>query len=244
MWFLAYITYYNQYIDAGLVTKNIRSDFKTKYDRYYKRRLPSLNPRIEIIIKGGIRKIDPEKELPLYAIGALLYDIGKILHLSYYDGNEATDEDKEKLHALAGFNLLAKSKQYSFPVLAMAAFHHEYYGGKKSYNFTNSLIAKLFHRERSDASILNFISFDAKDFIDGSSFAFCPPKFIEIIDVYAELITKGKLSTAEALTTMKREYIAYSLQIDPILFEIFSEFMFKCELINSAEKTQIDEIIF
>ena len=244
MWFLAFINFYNHYIDAGLVTKNIRSDFKTKYHRYYKRRLPSLNPRIEIIIKGGIRKIDIEKELPVYALGALLYDVGKILHVNYYDNNAPYDEEKEKLHALAGFNLLAKTKQYSFPVLAMAAFHHEYYGGKRSYNFTNSLIAKLFHRERNDASILNYISFEARDFIDGSSFAFCPPKFMEIVDLYTELITKGKLTTAEALTTMKREYIAYSLQIDPILFEIFSEFMCKCELLDDAEKTQIDGIIY
>jgi hypothetical protein len=244
MWFLAYIIYYNHYIDAGLVTKNIRSDFKTKYYRYYKRRLPSLTPRIEIIIEGGVQKINPEKELPLYVLGALLYDIGKVPHINYHDGNESSNEDTQKLHALAGFNLLVKSKQYPFPILSMAAFHHEYYGGKKSYNFTNSLIAKLFRRERSEGNISNFISSDAKKFIDSNAFAFFPPKFLEVVDVYTGLISKGKHSTAEALTIMKREYIAHSLQIDPILFEIFMEFMYKCELLSNTEKTQIDEIIF
>ena len=244
MWLLAFITYYNYYIDSGLVTKNIRSDFKNKYHRYYKRRLPSLNSRIEIVIKGGTRQIDIEKELPIYALGALLHDIGKIPHINCHDGNMQTTEDKLKLHTLSGFKLLAQTKQYTFPILAMTAFHHEYYDGKKSYNLTNSLIEKLFQRKRTDASILNFISYDVKDFIDGSAFAFFPPKFIEIIDTYTELISKEKLSTAEALIIMKREYIAYSLQLDPILFEIFLEFMCKCELLNNNEKAQVDEIIY
>jgi len=244
MWFVAYLAYYNQYVDAGLVTKNIRSDFKNKYYRYYKRRLPSLNPRIETIIKGGVRKIDPDKELPVYALGALLCDIGKMANIDLYDGEEPISDDKQKLHVLVGFNMLVKSKQYSFPVLAMTAFHHEYYGGKKSYNFTNSIISKLFHRERTDANLLNFISFEAKDFIAGSAFAFSAPKFLEIANVYTELTAKGNTSTLEVLSIMKREYIAHSLQLDPIFFEIFVEFMSKCDLINNAERAQIDGIIY
>ena len=244
IWLLAFVVYYNYYIDSGLVTKNIRSDFKNKYHRYYKRRLPSLNSRIEIVIKGGTRQIDLEKELPVYALGALLHDIGKIPHISCHDGDMQTTEDKLKLHTLAGFKLLAHTKQYAFPVLAMTAFHHEYYDGKKSYNLTNSLIEKLFNRKRTDASILNFVSYDVKDFIDGSAFAFFPPKLMEIIDTYTELTAKERLSTAEALIIMKHEYIAYSLQLDPILFEIFLEFMCKCELLNNNEKAKVDEIIY
>ncbi len=244
LWFIGYCLFFNRYIDSGLITKNIRGDFKTKYLRYYKRRLPDLNVRLETVIKGGMRRIETQRELLLYSIGSLLYDIGKIPNVDYHDGDKVFDENMLKLHTLLGYNMLLRTKKYPFEVIAMAAFHHEYYGGRGSYNFTNPVLSKLLKRKRTDANVFNFITYEARDFIEGYALAYFPCKMIEIIDIYNALVGKREMSHFDAFFTMKKEFVALSLKIDPLLFEIFTEFICRCGLLTDNERQKVDAIIF
>ncbi|MBN2402908.1 MAG: hypothetical protein JXN64_10970 [Spirochaetes bacterium] len=242
--FVSFCTFFNEYIDKGLFTKNIRGLYKDKYHRYYKKRFPDAEVTIEKIFQNGIRRIEKDEEMRAYALGALLFDIGKIRDIKYHDGADPYNEEIVKKHALNGFNMIVKAKQYPFEVTAMAVFHHEYYGGKGSYNFTRPLLSKLSGKKTAEENIKFFITYDKDEFINGVSLSYFPCKIIEIVDVFDALYSKKSLPVAEALKIMKKEYITKSLRIDPILFRIFIEYCVKCGTATEKEKEEIDSIIF
>jgi hypothetical protein len=242
--FIGYCLFYNDYIDKGNVTKKLRGDYKERYLRYYKKRLDVDMMTLEKIIKGGLRKIEPEKEMVIYSMGALLYDIGKLPIITYHDSTDPYDESVVKMHVLIGYNMILKMKKYPFPVLAMAAFHHEYYGEKSGYNFTNPVLSKLTQKKRTEDNASCFITYDEKEFRDGTALAYFPCKMIEIIDVYNALVNRRNQSPFEALRIMKKNFITLSFKIDPLLYDIFLDFIQACGLINEKEHKEIDAIIY
>jgi len=244
LWFIGFALFYNDYIDKGLITKKIRGEFKDKYSRYYRKKLGDDMTSIERVIRGGLKKIDVEKQLQVYAEGALLYDIGKVPFIGYHDGSDEYDENMVKIHVLLGYNMILKTKKYPFIVTAMAAFHHEYYGGKGSYNFTNPIISKLNQKKRTEDKAQYFITYDEKEFKEGLALSFFPCKVIEIIDIYNALVHHKKNSHFDTMKIMKKNFIANSLKVDPIIFEIFLEFKYQCGLITSKERKEIDAIIY
>lgn len=241
--FVSFCVFYNEFIDKGLFTKSIRGAYKERYHRHYKKKFPDMEVTIERIFKNGIRRVESEKEFQSYALGALLYDIGKVSNISYHDGTAPYDEDTMKKHALHGYNMLIKAKQYPFEALAMSVFHHEYYGGKGSYNFTKPLVSKFSGKKTEEESIKYFICYDKDDFLNGISLAYFPCKIIEIIDVFNALVSKKNYPVIEALTIMKKEFIAKTLKIDPILFRIFMEYIARCGVLKNDEMENIDLII-
>ncbi len=242
--FIGYCIFFNDYIEKGYVTKKLRGEYKDKYLRYYKKRLDLNMMTLEKIIKGGLRKIDPEKELVMYSMGALLYDIGKLPIITYHDGNDPYDESIVKMHVLIGYNMILKMKKYPFPVLAMAAFHHEYYGVKNGYNFTNPVLTKLTKKKRTEDNASCFITYDEKEFRDGTALAYFPCKLIEIIDVYNALVNRRNQQPFEALRIMKKNFITLSFKIDPLLYDIFLDFTQACGLITEKQRAEIDAIIY
>jgi|GEM_PF-544404 len=244
LWFIGFGLYYNDYVDQGLFTKNIRGNFKEKLVRHYHRRLPDLNITIETVIKGGFRRINVEKDLLQYAIGALLYDIGKVPFISYHDGEEAYDHEMVKVHVLTGYNMILKTQKYSFPVVAMAAFHHEYYGGKGSYNFAAPIMGKLTGKKLDYSNVRYFLTYDEKEFKNGDALSFFPCKVIEIIDVFLALTGRKKMSYLEAFKVMKTDFVARNLQLDPLLLEMFLDFIGSCGILDKVERKEIDAIKF
>jgi hypothetical protein len=242
--FISFCIFFNEYISKGIFTKNIRGAFKEKYHRYYKKRLPDTDITIEKIFKNGIRRIDKEKEMQAYVLGSLLFDIGKIRDIKYHDGADPYNDEMVKRHSLYGFNMIAKAKQYPFEVMAMSVFHHEYYGGKGSYNFTKPLLTKFSGKKAGEENIKYFISYDKDDFINGVSLSFFPCKLMEIIDIFDALTGKKNMPAGEALKTMKKEFIIKSLKIDPIIYKIFLEYCVNCGILQEKEMTEIDAIIF
>ena len=242
--YISFCIYYNNYIDQGLVGKNIRAVFREKYARYYKRRLDIDNLSLESIFKDGIRRIDEASELPDYAMGALLYDMGKLPDLTYHDSAEMNYDVKlVKKHALNSYNMILNSQSYPFVVPAMAAFHHEFYGNKDGYNFTDAILAKLYKTTRDESKTHYYITFSEKEFINGQALAYFPVKVLEVVDIFDAIKNKKKKSADEALTIMKKEFIAKSLKIDPVIFAIFLEFNLKCGLIDKSEFDTIDSMI-
>ncbi|MFH0974240.1 MAG: hypothetical protein V1874_00485 [Spirochaetota bacterium] len=242
--FVSFCSFYNEYIGEGLFTKNIRGAFKDKYHRHYKKRLPTEEVSIERIFKDGIRRIDKEKEIQNYILGALLFDIGKLRYIGYHDGSDPYDEDTVKKHALHGYNMLIKARQYPFEVFAMAVFHHEYYGGKGSYGFTKPLLSKFTGKKFTEEDFKYFISYNKDDFIHGISLAYFPCKVLEIIDIFDALTGKKNYPVVEALTIMKKEFITKSFKIDPVIFKIFLEYNVKCGTLENSKLEEIDNIIF
>ncbi len=240
--FITFLIFYNEYIDDGLFTKNIRGGFKDRYHRYYRKLFPDSSVSIEVIFKDGIRRIDKEKELQDYAVGALLYDIGKIPCIEYHDGHSKYDVEMVKKHVLNGYNMVVNAKKYPFDVLAMTAFHHEYYGGKGSYKFSVPLLTRMSNKKIVMDNIKYFITFDKDEFQKGECLSYFPCKVLEIIDVFDALIDKKKNSVLDALQIMKKEFITKSLKIDPILFRIFLEYNVKCGLIKNDELEDIESI--
>lgn len=240
--FVIFCLFYNDYIANGLIN---RGDFKQKYLRYYKKKFPDEeNLNVERVFKGGMRRIDLKTELKAYAIGALLYDIGKILEIKYHDSSDNYNESLIKKHVLYGFNMIIKAKGYPFVVAAMAAFHHEYYSSSGSYKFVNPIISKVTTKKRSDDNALYFMTYNENEFKEGIAIAFFPCKILEIIDVYDALTTKRKKSCIEALTIMKKEFIIKQLKIDPILYDIFVAYLMRCGLIDTNERNMIDSMIY
>lgn len=244
LWFIGFGLYYNDYIDQGLFTKNIRGNFKEKLLRYYRRRMPDLNIRIETVIKGGFRRIDLEKDLLQYAIGSLLYDIGKVPFITYHDGDEAYEHELVKVHVLTGYNMVLKTKKYSFPVVAMAGFHHEYYGGKGSYNFAGPIMGKLTGKKYNFENASYFITYDEEEFKNGDALSFFPCKVIEIIDVFLALTGKKKMSYLDAFKVMKTDFVTRNLQLDPLLLEMFLDFIGSCGILDEGQRQEIDAIKF
>jgi hypothetical protein len=244
LWFICFCIYYNDYIDTGMISKRLRTDFKDKHLRYYKKIMPDQNLTIERIVKDGLRRIDIEKELISYSLGALLYDIGKLPFIAYHDSNDDYNENLVKMHVLTGFNMIQSTRKYEFPVAIMAALHHEYYGGTGSYQFTNPVLSKLSSKKRNDGNARFFITFDEEEFKNGFAMAFFPCKIIEIIDVFNALVNKKANSPLDALKIMKKHFIAQSLKIDPLLFEIFIDFKQSFGTITSIEREEIDTILY
>lgn len=242
--FIGYTLFLNDYIEKGYVTKKLRGDYKDKYLRYYKKRLQVDMMTLEKIIKGGLRKIETENELVIYSMGALLYDIGKLPIITYHDGNDPYDDSIVKMHVLIGYNMILKMKKYPFTVLAMAAFHHEYYGEKTGYNFTNPVLSKLTKKKRTEDNASCFITYDEKEFREGTALAYFPCKLIEIIDVYNALVNRRNQLPFEALRIMKKNFITLSFKIDPLLYDIFLEFIQACGLITEKQRSEIDAIIY
>lgn len=242
--FISFCIYYNNYIDQGLVTKHIRTAFRDSHARYYRKRLDVKNLSVETIFKDGIRRIDETAELPDYAMGALLFDMGKLPDLTYHDTAEMNYDVKlVKKHALHSYNMILKTKSYPFSVSAMAAFHHDYYGNKSGYNFTNVIISKLYNITRDESKVQYFITYNEKEFINGQALAYFPVKVLEVVDIFDAIKNKKKKSAFETLFIMKKEFITRSLKIDPIIFSIFLEFNLKCGLIDRSEFDKVDTII-
>jgi hypothetical protein len=244
LWFIGFCLFYNDYIDKGLITQKIRGEFKDRHMRYYRKRFPDQDLSVEKIVKDGLRRIDMENEILVYALGALLYDVGKLPFAVYHDSTDDYDESIVKMHVIAGYNMIYSIKKYPFTVSAMAAFHHEYYGGKGSYNFTNPILSKLTQKKRNEDNTKYFITYNETEFKEGVALAFFPCKIIEIIDVYNALVHKKANSGFEALKIMKKVFIIQSLKLDPILFEIFVEFKHECGLLSDPEREELNQIRF
>jgi HD-GYP domain-containing protein (c-di-GMP phosphodiesterase class II) len=68
--------------------------------------------------------------------------------------------------------------------------------------------------------------------LDYQALAYFPAKVLEIVDVFDSLTDSNRkyrspLSEEEALILMRREFVEEKVKIDPILFDIFSDFVTK-----------------
>ena len=240
--YVNFLAFYNNLIKRRNLIHSIRTSFPTVYKKYYENMTSSSEKyriyedfrTLEDCIDNGMCFVE-EKEMNLYSIGALLHDIGKVKDLDYFEGESGRDYERIKKHLFNSYTLVSQTSEYSLEVILTVALHHEYYGlGYGPYE----RLYKLKLEKVPSFQIPRIMSYEAKVIDDCDAFAYFPAKMLEIIDVYDALIDParkyrgGKTFTPEeALKIMKEDFIEKHVKLDPILYDVFVEF-----LSNSIEK--------
>ncbi len=241
--YINFLNYYNSMINnSSAFIHKVRTTFADKYKNYYDRVLKTYNindetkniiykefTTIEQCIDRGMRSL-PESDLYLYAVGALLHDIGKVKDLNYFESATGRDTERIEQHLFNSYALVTKTGEYPLEVILTLAFHHEYYGlGYGPF----STFYKDKKEKDSKFRISSILTYDAKNSDRCDALAYIPSKMLEIVDVYDALIDParkyrpgGKVFTnKEAVKIMKTEFIENHVKLDPVLFDTFINFL-------------------
>ncbi len=231
---VSFLLYYNKKILNSSLSNRIRVDFKKKYKTYYSKLLSHFYSEdivLERVFYSGLQAISTQ-QIHTFATGFLLHDIGKATDIDYHEGNEAYDRGKIVDHVKQGYLALMNKTLYPADVSLITGYHHEYYGHPSGYGFYR---AQLFrHLQKFPKHQYRYlIGYNLKPVLSFETFAFFPAKILEIIDVFDALTDPNRkyrkpLSTEEAITLMKEQFIEENLKIDPILFDIFGEYQLNC----------------
>lgn len=226
----------------------IRLQFETA--GLYKRLQPRINtyfPLYEPLMdRFKFNRFSPEMILPQIPkftdehmtevmLGVLLHDLGKKKNLQYFDGSDDYNRKIIEDHAFSGYLMLMKKTVYKQSIASVAGLHHEYYGHPKGYgvfrdNYTN------FTEKRRDHAFDSVLTNEYNDISNFKAVAYLPAKILEIVDVYDAMGDKDRqykeaLTPLETLKFMRKEMIINSLELDPILFDLFVKFMNQAKLI-------------
>lgn len=248
MVFIKYLVHYNNFLSKGGASK-IRSSFKSVYNRIYSKLLPGKTlSTVENVIEKGVSRIEPDM-IQTYSLGALLHDVGKITDLNYFEGSEEADMRKISRHVFDSYKMLMRTMAYPWEVATMAAYHHEYYGHADGYGVFRNL-QKL--KEKNLGHPIDFsyiISYERSSVENFYSFSYFPAKLLEIVDVYDALTDSTRpsrglkvMSAEEAIELMRNIFIVKNLKLDPILFDIFVDFI-GSENGKDLSKFRIDKLI-
>ncbi len=234
--YVNFMAFYNSLINRRHLVHKIRTSYTNKYKKFYeqvesvfsKAAIHNNLDTVEDCIDKGV-KIIGEKEMNLYAVGALLHDIGKVKDLDYFEGATGRDYERIKKHLFNSYALVSQTSEYPLEVILTVALHHEYYGlGYGPYQHLYEL--KL--AKHPNFQIQRIMTYDAKAIDECDAFAYFPAKMLEVIDVYDALIDParkyrgGKTFTPEeALNIMREDFIEKHVKLDPILYDVFVEFL-------------------
>lgn len=234
--YVNFMAFYNNLINRRHLVHKIRTSYTNKYKKFYeqveamfsKDNIRKNLATVEDCIDKGIKIIE-EREMNLYSVGALLHDIGKVKDLDYFEGANGRDYERIKKHLFNSYALVSQTSEYPLEVILTVALHHEYYGlGYGPYDHLYKLkLAKDPHFQ-----IQRIMTYDAKAIDECEAFAYFPAKMLEIIDVYDALIDParkyrgGKTFTPEeALNIMREDFVEKHVKLDPILYDVFVEFL-------------------
>lgn len=230
MRFVFFLFFYNEAVNQGIVNK-IRIRFKNDYAQFYRDVLENSEvDSLEDVVEKGLGRISPADFL-VYATAALLHDIGKIDDLDYFEGEASRDFDRIKKHVYNGYNLMLKTIEYPRSIPLIAGYHHEYYGHKSGYGIHREFLAAK-RRYNSNINPTYALSFDHESVELFISYAYFPAKIIEIIDIYDALTDVSRVyrgrrhyTPKEAVELMKSDFIETNRKIDPIIFDLYVEYL-------------------
>ncbi len=241
--FLSFCYFYNSQFAKGKIAK-IRSEYKTKFYKYYEKLIPDNVPEsLEDVFNGGMREIPIDKLLQ-FSMGALLHDIGKIDNIDYFEGEGLYDKKIIMKHAPISYNMIVKTREFDSEVALLAALHHEYYNDSAGYGVTKLLFNDSTRKYKSPQYCLTY---DIAEIKNGRALAYVPIKILEIIDVFDALTDKNRryrekeFSIDEALKLMRSDFIDKSLKIDPILFTIFLDYINSHSILK--DKTLLQKVM-
>lgn len=241
--YVNFLTFYNNLIKRRHLVYNIRTVYEKVYKKFYDKVVETIGGKykiydnlktVEDCIDQGIKSVE-EQEMYSYSVGALLHDVGKVKDLDYFEGADGRDYERIKKHLFNSYKLVSQTSEYPLEVILTVALHHEYYGlGYGPYEKLHNMKTEKYQ----GFQIQRIMSYNAKAIDDCEAFAYFPAKMLEIIDVYDALMDParkyrgGKTFTPEeALNIMREDFIEKQVKLDPILYDVFVEF-----LSNSIEK--------
>lgn len=235
--YINFLAFYNNLLNrsSSLIHK-IRTSFVPKYKKYYDCVLEMYSKDVYTkelksigdVIDRGMRSL-PLEHFHAYAVGALLHDIGKIKDLNYFEGATGRDTERIQKHLFNSYALVTQTGEYSLEVILTVAFHHEYYG--HGYGPFNTFYKEKV-KNQPQFRFQSILTYDANVSDRCDALAYFPAKVLEIIDVYDALIDPARkyrlgtvFSPLQALIIMKEDFIEKHTKIDPILFDIFIDFL-------------------
>ncbi len=228
---MSFFIHYNDKVNQSSLAHKIRTRFDQQYKRYYLRLFPGRHATemsLAQAFEGGLQALSGEY-LHNVAIGLLLHDIGKQEDIEYYEGDEAYNREVIIKHAAAGEAMLKDKTSYSDSAAYMAGFHHEYYNDKNGYGTYRGRLALAWKKDPS-LRIPFAVTYSPESVRSCRALSFFPAKMLEIVDVYDALTDpdrkyKDPLSPQEALKMMRMEFVQRHVKLDPVLFDIFIDFL-------------------
>lgn len=227
----AFLHYYNdQALRLGIAQK-LRIRFVKDYKKFYRRLCPHLHPdyiTLEHVFMGGVKGLT-ENEMHEYAVGYLVHDVGKVDDIEYHEGEEAYDREKVVRHVKRGYQAIMNKTNYSPSAGLITGYHHEYYNNKDGYGYFREFLEQ-YKKDNPKASLDYCMAFDMESLVDYKALSYFPAKVIEIVDIYDSLTDKNRkyrkpLPMEEALEFMRKTFIEDTAKIDPILFDMFCDYI-------------------
>ena len=230
--FIEFLLYYNKQVKNKLALKII-ANFNNKFKKYYKKifkhyKVDKKSVNFEDIFKNGLKKI-PFEKIANFAAGAFWHDVVKVKQIDYLNINKSREYImKSTSHAIKGFQFLKFFRNYNDDISVIVGMHHEYY------RYGHSILKGIIHKHLKDNKTINpiwLISNNTVDLETLESLAFFPAKVLEIIDLFDTMVMPQKdydreaISAQEAVTLIYNNYIKNEVQVDPILFDLFVNFL-------------------
>jgi HD-GYP domain-containing protein (c-di-GMP phosphodiesterase class II) len=227
----AFLLHYNRSVlTTGLVSA-IRARFVGRYKKRYRQLLPHVHDdhlSLERVFMGGMRALSPD-ELHNITLGFLLHDVGKVDDIEYHEGEAGYDRDTVERHVKRGYQAVMNKTTYPREAGLITGYHHEYYGDPSGYGYFRELLGR-YRRENPDAAAEYCIAYALEPIVDYQALAFFGAKVLEIVDVYDALTDKNRryrspMSSDDALHLMRTQFLDEHLKLDPILFEIYDQYV-------------------
>jgi len=228
---LSFLSYYNDQFRSTSLTNRIRIHFAKKYRRFYRQLLPHLHPEdvvLERVFLKGMQAV-PEVEFHHCATGFLVHDIGKAESIEYHEGEAGYDRDIIVEHVKIGYQAIMNKTNYPRQAGLIAGYHHEYYGDPSGYGYFREYLAQ--YRKANPKATQDYcMTYELEPILDYQALAYFPAKVLEIVDIYDSLTDplrryRKPLEPLEAVDFMRKEFVEEKLKIDPILFDLFVQFL-------------------
>jgi len=230
---VAFLAYFNNMVSSSSLVMKIRNSFNLKYRKFYHALIPHVDcydVTLDRVFMGGLKTI-PQDMFLKWSVGFFIHDIGKAADIQYHEGDDAYDRKKVTDHVRCGYNSIIEKTTYPKEAGLVVGYHHEYYGDPDGYGpYRDDL--QEYNSQIADVKQDYCITYDLESILAFKALAYFPAKVLEIIDVFDSLTDSRRvyhkaLSLEEALDLMYKEFIIKRRKIDPILFDIFIDFISK-----------------
>ena len=225
---IEFLYYYNKAFNKGLSNK-LRQDYKNIYLDQYKKILSHLNvittiEKLENVFKLGIRKFT-SSEIINYAIGAFYHDTTMLNMMDFVPTDEfIKDGDFKDFHTSKAYYFLKYVMNQKDESSLIAGLHHECYG------YGSGILKNFVNKKINDPKykVEFLMTFEPDDIINAEALAYFPAKMLEIVDIYDSLTFMGgsrNENPSEVVMFMRENFIEDKIKIDPIIFNLFVQFL-------------------
>ena len=180
--------------------------------------------KLENVFKLGIRKFT-SSEIINYAIGAFYHDTTMLNMMDFVPTDEfIKDGDFKDFHTSKAYYFLKYVMNQKDESSLIAGQHHECYG------YGSGILKNFVNKKINDPKykVEFLMTFEPDDIINAEALAYFPAKMLEIVDIYDSLTFMGgsrNENPSEVVMFMRENFIEDKIKIDPIIFNLFVQFL-------------------